>query len=127
MNPTRIIGYFQIVKTTLRTCLKLASPSCFRLKSERPPLQKSDILAGGKPYPKKVREQPQSTEEIKELRLERKYSSKRTINRWRKRQETLGHVLAYKRTGNAERGLKSDDLVNLAFFRAIKLKAQIYE
>ena len=110
----------------------------------RPPLKPSVAderhASGGigKAYPKEIREQviqrdalglPQSTPEIRQLQLARKYPSNRTINRWKQHQNIRGNLLPYRRSGNkrARRELRGNDFVNLAFFRAIKPKARLYE
>ena len=110
----------------------------------RPPLkttvgqQRHSSESIGKPYPKEIREQvlhrdalglPQSTNEIRQLQLARKYPSNRSINRWRQRSINLGHLRPYRRTGNkrATRELRTNDLFNLALYRSVKPKATLYE
>ena len=58
-----------------------------------------------------------------------RFPSNSTICRWVEREQTLGHVCPFRRTGNhrARRELRGQALIDLAFYRLIFPKAQIAE
>lgn len=93
----------------------------------------------GKPYPKEYREQVmflhdnypgvlQSPAVIAAQDIH-VHAVNRTINRWLRRRERLGHVRPYKRSGNrrAEREINGQALIDLALYRTIRCKAFGYE
>lgn len=73
--------------------------------------------------------QPMTTQEITELRAERKYPSITTCKRWIKQNQEINHVRPKRRTGNkyATREVQGEQLVQLALFRCIKSKSTIDE
>ena len=95
---------------------------------------------GGRAYPKEVRElviqmmqnggiDAVKTPEVCQLRMQKKFPSLATCRRWLRQQLTLGHVRPMRPTGNRQsrREITGDALVHLAFYRAVRPHARIYE
>jgi hypothetical protein len=95
---------------------------------------------GGKAYPKEVRELvlqmienegigAVKTPEVVLLQEQKKFPSLSTCKRWLFQQLLLGHVRPMRHTGNrrSTREITGMALVHLAFYRAVRPHARIYE
>lgn len=95
---------------------------------------------GGRAYPKEVRElviqmilnggiAAVKTQQINILRAQKKFPCLKTCKRWLRQYLTVGNVRPLRQTGNkpSEREIKGEALFQLAFYRAIKPDAYLYE
>ena len=95
---------------------------------------------GGKAYPKEVRElvlqmilnggiDAVKTPDCSRLRHQKKFPSLKTCRKWLAQYIVLGHVRPKRHTGNrkAEREISGEVLKQLAFYRAVRPHARIYE
>lgn len=95
---------------------------------------------GGKAYPKEVRElvlqmildggiNAVKTPQIRHLMEQKKFPSLVTCRRWLRQYLTLGHIRPKRKTANrvATREITGEALVQLAFYRAIRPHARLYE
>lgn len=62
---------------------------------------------------------------IRQQQQQHTFPSNRTIQRWIVREQTLGHFLPFRRTGNsrAQREVNGPELIQLALYRAVNPKA----
>jgi hypothetical protein len=100
----------------------------------------SHASRGGKAYPKEVRElvlqmlhnggiAAVKTPEVRRLRRQKKFPCLQSCRDWLRQYNALGHVRPMRHTGNrrSEREVSGQALVHLAFYRAIRPHARIYE
>ena len=93
---------------------------------------------GGKPYPQEIREQviaiwqngnqsmdALDTNDLRQLRLQRKFPHLDTCRRWVNQFLSKGHVRPKRATGNkrAEREVEGEDLFQLSLYRLVRPKA----